>query len=57
MQFNILAIAAFAATAMADYNPCGSGLLYGEAVCCATDVLGVADLDCNPRKYFAFLPS
>jgi Fungal hydrophobin len=23
-----------------------------NAVCCATDVLGVADLDCAPRKFF-----
>lgn len=24
--------------------------LYGSAQCCATDVLGVADLDCGLRK-------
>ncbi|EHA51087.1 hypothetical protein MCOR27_009633 [Pyricularia oryzae] len=30
-----------------DYDACeGNGLLYSSAQCCATDVLGVADLDC-----------
>ncbi|TLS21446.1 uncharacterized protein PpBr36_10316 [Pyricularia pennisetigena] len=29
------------------YSPCqGNGALYSSAQCCATDVLGVADLDC-----------
>ncbi len=30
---------------------CPTGL-YSNAECCATDVLGVADLDCKPRKLF-----
>lgn len=30
------------------YDPCSG--LYDSAQCCATDVLGVADLDCAPRK-------
>lgn len=30
------------------YIPCSG--LYGTAQCCATDVLGVADLDCGGRK-------
>jgi hypothetical protein len=30
------------------YVPCSG--LYGTAQCCATDVLGVADLDCGGRK-------
>ncbi|TLD33616.1 hypothetical protein PspLS_00262 [Pyricularia sp. CBS 133598] len=30
-----------------DYDACeGNGFLYSSAQCCATDVLGVADLDC-----------
>ncbi|KAK7992423.1 Cerato-ulmin hydrophobin family [Apiospora sp. TS-2023a] len=60
MQFTIAAAAtlfsavAFAAPGanvqvarQANYTPCSG--LYGTAQCCATDVLGVADLDCaNP---------
>jgi hypothetical protein len=30
------------------YTPCSG--LYGTSQCCATDVLGVADLDCGNRK-------
>lgn len=30
--------------------------LYGTAQCCATDVLGVADLDCANRKSPDLLP-
>lgn len=30
------------------YIPCSG--LYGTAQCCATDVLGVADLDCGNRE-------
>lgn len=29
---------------------CGGGLLYTQAQCCRTDVLGVADLDCKPPR-------
>ncbi|KAK3357936.1 Cerato-ulmin hydrophobin family [Lasiosphaeria hispida] len=58
MQFTLTAITALCATlAMAlpaqvaerqvPYIPCSG--LYGTSQCCATDVLGVADLDCgNP---------
>ncbi|RWA09564.1 hypothetical protein EKO27_g5541 [Xylaria grammica] len=57
MQFptiiaSLFAVAAIAAPApeLADrqtYVPCSG--LYGTSQCCATDVLGVADLDCaNP---------
>lgn len=31
-----------------DYTPCSG--LYGSSQCCATDVLGVANLDCGERK-------
>lgn len=34
-----------------DYTPCSG--LYGSAQCCATDVLGVANLDCGERKSIA----
>ncbi|KAI1325009.1 Cerato-ulmin hydrophobin family [Xylariaceae sp. FL0255] len=54
MQFTLIA-ALFAASVIAapapeqhleqrTYTPCTG--LYGTAQCCATDVLGVADLDC-----------
>ena len=33
------------------YVPCTG--LYGTAQCCATDVLGLADLDCGGRKYWS----
>ncbi|KAK1833720.1 fungal hydrophobin [Podospora conica] len=58
MQFTIATIAAFCATLAAaapsqlaerqvPYVPCSG--LYASAQCCATDVLGIADLDCgNP---------
>ncbi|KAI0006449.1 cerato-ulmin [Xylariaceae sp. FL0662B] len=42
-----LAIAAPTVEERQDYTACSG--LYGTAQCCATDVLGVADLDCaNP---------
>lgn len=52
MQFSITATALFLGLAAASplvverqtYTPCSG--LYGTAQCCATDVLGVADLDC-----------
>lgn len=56
MQFFVAALA-LAASVMAipveerqvPYTPCSG--LYGTAQCCATDVLGVADLDCaNPSS-------
>lgn len=47
-----LAIAAPAAEQLesrqAAYTPCTG--LYGSQQCCATDVLGIADLDCGSRK-------
>ncbi|KAK8090028.1 cryparin [Apiospora hydei] len=50
-----LALAALAAPAAEQqldsrqaYVPCSG--LYGSQQCCATDVLGVADLDCGSRK-------
>ncbi|KAK0711811.1 Cerato-ulmin hydrophobin family [Lasiosphaeris hirsuta] len=58
MQFTLTAITALCATLAAalpaqvedrqvPYAPCSG--LYGTSQCCATDVLGVADLDCgNP---------
>lgn len=53
MQFTIATIAAFAAVALAapavierQVGLCSSG----NPVCCATDVLNLANLDCAPRK-------
>ncbi|KAG5662619.1 hypothetical protein KAF25_005037 [Fusarium avenaceum] len=55
MQFSIAIIALFGAAVSAlpteekrqAYIPCSG--LYGTSQCCATDVLGIADLDCgNP---------
>ncbi|OTB01619.1 hypothetical protein M426DRAFT_323258 [Hypoxylon sp. CI-4A] len=55
MKFSAAAVAAIFAGVVAaapaleerQYTPCSG--LYGTAQCCATDVLGVADLDCaNP---------
>ncbi|OIW32937.1 fungal hydrophobin [Coniochaeta ligniaria NRRL 30616] len=57
MQFTIALAALFAGVAFGSpvqiedrqvpYTPCTG--LYGTSQCCATDVLGVADLDCaNP---------
>ncbi|KAI6340695.1 hypothetical protein MCOR03_006142 [Pyricularia oryzae] len=40
-----------------DYDACeGNGLLYSSAQCCATDVLGVADLDCAVPASPTFAP-
>jgi hypothetical protein len=49
----IFAAGAFAAPAVVEdrqvpYVPCTG--LYGTSQCCATDVLGVADLDCANRE-------
>ncbi|RYC65628.1 hypothetical protein CHU98_g595 [Xylaria longipes] len=52
MQFTLIALAGVFATAVSavpgggSYVPCPSGL-YSVPQCCATDVLGVADLNCN----------
>jgi hypothetical protein len=58
MQFIAVALVALAGLASAapgapiedrqTYVPCSG--LYGSAQCCATDVLGVANLDCGTRK-------
>ncbi|KAK1957225.1 hypothetical protein LZ32DRAFT_524427 [Colletotrichum eremochloae] len=53
MQFTVAITALLASVALAApvveerqaYVPCTG--LYGSAQCCATDVLGVADLDCG----------
>ncbi|KAI1330751.1 Cerato-ulmin hydrophobin family [Xylariaceae sp. FL0255] len=52
MQFTTLLVATFASIAVANpvdargfYKPC-TDALYSQPQCCATDVLGVADLDC-----------
>ncbi|KAH8686388.1 hydrophobin precursor [Ilyonectria robusta] len=53
MQFTVAVVALFAGLAAAvpmgekrqTYIPCSG--LYGTSQCCATDVLGVADLDCG----------
>lgn len=37
------------------YTPCSG--LYGTAQCCATDVLGVADLDCANREFSSTYPA
>lgn len=58
MQFFtvVLAIAGLAAAAPSSpledrqtFEACSG--IYGSAQCCATDVLGVADLDCGQREY------
>lgn len=56
MQFTIATVLSLLTVALAapavverqvPYTPCSG--LYGTAQCCATDVLGLADLDCaNP---------
>jgi hypothetical protein len=58
MQFTLALAAIFAGVAFAapaqvedrqvPYTACSG--LYGTSQCCATDVLGVADLDCANRK-------
>jgi Fungal hydrophobin len=56
MKFSLALATLFAGVAMAmpasleerQYVPCSG--LYNDAQCCATDVLGVADLDCVNRS-------
>jgi len=68
MHFSTIVIAlAGATTTMASAIPGKSTLLGRQStlcsgaesspVCCATDVLGVADLDCAPRKFVDLLPA
>ncbi|KAK2015100.1 hypothetical protein LZ32DRAFT_602800 [Colletotrichum eremochloae] len=51
MQFSVALVALFAGAAIAvptgstTYDPCSG--LYDSVQCCATDVLGLANLDCN----------
>ena len=56
----IITLTGFAAAAPAVHDqrqaPLCSGL-YGTAQCCATDVLGLADLDCAVRKSILLQPS
>jgi hypothetical protein len=60
MQYFTIIAALFAGAAFAapvqdledrqlPYVPCSG--LYASAQCCATDVLGVADLDCGQREF------
>ncbi|KAI1292390.1 hydrophobin-like protein [Xylaria venustula] len=58
MQTSLIAILGFIATAVtasptggSPYKACGGQGLYSVPQCCATDVLGVADLNCaSPSK-------
>lgn len=34
------------------YDPCQGSGAYNNAQCCATDILGLANLDCAPREFF-----
>ncbi|CAI4212783.1 unnamed protein product [Parascedosporium putredinis] len=51
MKFSLVFLAGVVAAAPSaldsrqTYTPCSG--LYGSAQCCATDVLGIADLDCG----------
>ncbi|KAI0411220.1 hydrophobin-like protein [Xylaria grammica] len=57
MQFTLITLTSAFATAVAanptynnpPYDACPDGL-YSVEQCCATDVLGVADLDCGSRE-------
>jgi hypothetical protein len=57
MQFTIAAVLSMAAIAFASpveqrqVGLCSSG----NPVCCATDVLNLANLDCAPRKFSLLL--
>jgi hypothetical protein len=48
-----MALAMPALESRQDYTPCSG--LEGTSQCCATDVLGVADLDCANRAYLRIL--
>ncbi|KAI1151792.1 fungal hydrophobin [Nemania diffusa] len=70
MQFSTLFVALFASAVMANpvkrggdngtpptpYDACPDGL-YSVSQCCATDVLGVADLDCGSPSAVPSSPS
>lgn len=60
MQFTIATVLSLLTVALAapavverqvPYTPCTG--LYGTSQCCATDVLGVADLDCANREFIS----
>ncbi|KAI1203447.1 hydrophobin-like protein [Nemania serpens] len=62
MQTSLIAIIGFIATAVsgmptndppANYIAC-TNLLYSSPQCCATDVLGIADLDCHSPSAVPF---
>ncbi len=44
----VFAVLALAGAAVA-YSPCSG--LNGNPVCCGTTILGLAGLNCNPRKF------
>lgn len=37
------------------YDPCQGSGAYNNAQCCATDILGLANLDCAPREFSLLL--
>lgn len=47
--FAIFALAGAALATEKTYKPCPSGL-FSNALCCATDALGIIGLDCDVRK-------
>lgn len=55
MKFFAVALAAFATGVLAaptnggSFDPCPKGL-FSVPECCATDILGLADLDCHSRE-------
>ncbi|KAI0097987.1 hydrophobin-like protein [Nemania sp. FL0031] len=60
MQTTLFAIIGFIATAVTaipteqPYTACGGQGLYSVPQCCATDVLGVADLNCHSPSAYPF---
>lgn len=54
MQYSLISILGFAAAALAVPTEPSTSLcpvgLYSVPQCCATDVLGVADLNCGSRE-------
>ena len=63
MKLSVLALAAVVVAVLGvpvahtepEKGPVCPSDLYSVPRCCATDVLGVADLDCQPREHY--LPS
>ncbi|KAI0808874.1 hydrophobin-like protein [Xylaria sp. FL0064] len=63
MQYSIIAVLGFIATAVSavptgdnstPYTACAGQGLYSVPQCCATDVLGVADLNCQSPSSYPF---